>query len=252
MKFTKEVIEMIKKFIISNVSKNPDGITQHTCDYFKITKPTVLKYINELIKDNIIEKQGSNKRPNYQLVKIVYKWKYTNNNLEEDILWSKDISPLLGKLSSNVKEVCQYGFTEMVNNVIDHSDARIIIVELIIDHLSLELKVIDNGIGIFRKIKNALGLEHSKHAILELAKGKFTSDPENHSGEGIFFTSRVFDQFMIFSHKLSFVGLGNQEGTLWEDDLDVNGTGVIMKIRRDSSMRLSDIFNDYADPDKDP
>ncbi|MCD4741112.1 MAG: MarR family transcriptional regulator [Desulfobacteraceae bacterium] len=57
MKFTKEVIEMIKNFIISNISDNPDGITQHTCDYFKITKPTVLKYINELVEDNIIEKQ---------------------------------------------------------------------------------------------------------------------------------------------------------------------------------------------------
>ncbi|MCK5101033.1 MAG: hypothetical protein KAR45_23185, partial [Desulfobacteraceae bacterium] len=90
MKFTKEVIEMIKAFIISNITDNPNTITQYTCDYFKITKPTVLKYIKELVKDEIIEKQGSNRKPDYQLVKTVYKWKYTNKNLEEDILWSKD------------------------------------------------------------------------------------------------------------------------------------------------------------------
>ncbi|MCD4741111.1 MAG: DUF4325 domain-containing protein [Desulfobacteraceae bacterium] len=191
-------------------------------------------------------------KPNYQLVKTVYKWDYTNKNLEEDILWSKNISPLLGELSNNIKEICQYGFTEMVNNVIDHSEARELIVELIVDHLSLEFRIIDNGIGIFRKIKNALGLEHSKYSILELAKGKFTSDPENHSGEGIFFTSRVFNWFLIVSHKLTFEGLGHQEGTLWEDISDLDGTGVVMKIRKDSTIRLSDIFNEYANPDKDP
>ncbi|MBU8911105.1 MAG: DUF4325 domain-containing protein [Desulfobacterales bacterium] len=252
MKFTGEVVELIKKYIISNVSKNPNTLTQQTCDYFQITKPTVLKYINELVKENIIEKQGSNRYPNYQLVKTEYEWEYSNKNLEEDILWSKDVAPLLGELNSNVKEVCQYGFTEMVNNVIDHSEAEKLIVEMIVDYLHIELRVIDNGIGIFRKIKNVLGLEYSKHSILELAKGKFTSDPENHSGEGIFFTSRVFDAFMIKSHKLTFFGLGNKDGIIWEEKDDFPGTGVLMKIKKNSPIRLINIFNEYADPDKDP
>ena len=252
MKFTKEVVALIKKFIISNISKHPNKITQQTCDYFQITKPTVLKYINELVKGNIIEKQGSNRYPRYQLVKTVHEWEYPNKNLEEDLLWSKDLSPLLGELTVNIKEICQYGFTEMVNNVIDHSGAKKLIIELIVDYLHIEIRVIDDGIGIFRKIKNALGLDHSKYAILELAKGKFTSDPENHSGEGIFFTSRVFDVFMIISHKLSFVGLGNRDGIIWEEKENFPGTSVLMKIKKDSPIRLIDIFNEYADPDKDP
>lgn len=43
-------------------------------------------------------------------------------------------------------------------------------------------------------------------AVHELFKGKLTTDIENHSGEGIFFTSRVLDGFAaisdgkIFSH----------------------------------------------------
>ena len=252
MKFTEEVIELIKNYIISNISKNPNKITQQTCEYFQITTPTVLKYINELIKSKIIEKPGSNRYPNYQLVKTLHEWQYPNQNLEEDILWSKHLSPLLGELNNNIKEVCQYGFTEMVNNVIDHSDAKKLIIKLILDYLHVEIRVIDDGVGVFQKIKKALGLEYSKQAILELAKGKFTSDPENHSGEGIFFTSRVFDTFVIVSHKLSFVGFGNREGTLWEDRDDLPGTGVLMKIKKDSPTQLITIFNEYADPDKDP
>ncbi|MDM8538835.1 STAS-like domain-containing protein, partial [Desulfobacterales bacterium HSG17] len=204
------------------------------------------------IKDNIIEKQGSNRYPNYQLVEITYKWEYLNQDLEEHILWTKDLSPLLGNLNNNIKDVCQYGFTEMANNVIDHSNAKKLSLVLLIDYLHVGIRVIDNGIGIFRKIKNDLGLEHSKHAILELAKGKFTSDPDNHTGEGIFFTSRIFDYFIIESHKLTFVGLGNDDGIFWEEKSDIPGTSVSMRIKKDSQVRLRDIFNEYADPDKDP
>ncbi len=252
MKFTEEVIALIKNYIISNVSENPNKITQKVCDHFGITKPTVLKYINELSEANIINKTGSNRYPGYRLVETVHKWEYPNVNLEEDVLWRKDLSPLLTDLKSNVKDICQYGFTEMVNNVIDHSDANFLNVELILDYLSIRIWVNDDGVGIFRKIKKVLGLEHSKHAILELAKGKFTSDPENHSGEGIFFTSRAFKRFMITSHKLTFYGAANSDGVLWEEKEDLLGTFVHMRINKNSQIQLADIFNEYADPDRDP
>ena len=252
MKFIKEIVDLIKNYIISNISDNPNKITQQTCEYFKITKPTVLKYINELVEDKIIKKAGSNRYPNYKLVKTDYNWEYTNKNLEEDVLWRESIFPLLKELNKNVKEICQYGFTEMVNNVIDHSDAKKLTVQLTIDYLNIQLFVQDNGVGIFQKIKDTLKLEHTNHAILELAKGKFTSDPENHSGEGIFFTSRAFHDFMIVSHKLTYYGTGNEDGMIWEAKEDYNGTLVALEIKKDSSTQLEDIFNEYADPDKDP
>ncbi len=252
MKFTKEVVEMIKIFLIQNATGNPDTLTAMTCDHFRITKPTVYKYISELIKDKIIEKAGSGRFPKYQLVKTVYHWEHENRNLEEDIIWSKDISPLLKGIRSNVKEICQYGFTEMVNNVIDHSGAETLMIWLSVDYLNLNLIVSDNGIGIFKKIQQDLGLEYPSQAILELAKGKFTSYPENHSGEGIFFTSRVFDEFSIFSHQLIFAGSGNEEGFIFEGKNDLQGTNVVMAIRKNSPTLLKAVFDEYADPDKDP
>ncbi|MCP3873702.1 MAG: DUF4325 domain-containing protein [Desulfobacteraceae bacterium] len=252
MRFTEEVVELIKKYIITNVSSNPNQITQQTCEHFGITKPTVLKYLKELDRDRIVEKTGSNRYPKYKLVQTKKRWEYKNKNLEEDIIWRNDISPDLKSLNANVRNICQYGFTEMVNNVIDHSESDNIIIWLIYDFLNVEFRIIDRGIGIFRKIKRALGLERSNQAILELAKGKFTSDPENHSGEGIFFTSRVFDTFVIISHRLNFVGSGNVDGVIWEGQRDIDGTGVLMRINKTSSAQLKDIFDEYADPNKDP
>ncbi len=252
MKFTEEVINAIKKFIIDNVSKNPNQITSRTCDYFQISRPTVLKYIGELIESGILEKTGPNRYPNYQLVKTKYDWEYENQNLEEDLLWTRDISPKLKALQGNVKTICQYGFTEMVNNVIDHSESDKLIIRLTIDYLNVLISIFDNGIGIFRKIKADLGLDHPRQSILELAKGKFTSDPENHTGEGIFFTSRVFERFAIHSHELSYYGFGNSDGVILEDKDDIPGTLVLMQIKKNSSTQLVDIFNQFSDPDKDP
>ena len=62
----------------------------------------------------------------------------------------------------------------------------------------------DNGVGIFKKIQTELRLLDERHAILELAKGKLTTDPKRHTGEGIFFSSRMFDQFDILSGGIFF------------------------------------------------
>ena len=53
----------------------------------------------------------------------------------------------------------------------------------------------DYGVGIFKKIQDYFGYNSIDDAINELFKGKITTDTDNHSGEGIFFTSRLMDQF---------------------------------------------------------
>lgn len=66
------------------------------------------------------------------------------------------------------------------------------------------LVIHDDGEGIFHKITKQLKLCDERHAVLELAKGKFTTDPKNHTGEGIFFSSRMFDDFAILSGTVYF------------------------------------------------
>lgn len=52
-------------------------------------------------------------------------------------------------------------------------------VKLIEDAMKTYIVVEDNGIGIFKKIKNDLSLQDEHQSLLELAKGKFTSNPKN-------------------------------------------------------------------------
>ena len=252
MKFTKEIEKAIKTFIIEQVPSHKNDIVTFTMKHFGISKPTAAKFLNQLISESSIEMNRKGRYPDYSLVTKKYFFTYKlKDKLEEDVIFRKDILPLLSGLQENVQRIVQYCFTEMVNNVIDHSNAKIMNVTVALNALNIKIWVIDNGVGIFKKIQKDLGFEDPKHSILELAKGKFTSDPEKHSGEGIFFTSRLCDEFAILSDNLFFSG-HHENDWLLEKPNSTLGTAVSMVIEKKSNLNISDIFNEYADPDKQP
>ena len=161
-------------------------------------------------------------------------------NRHEDQVWRTYVEPQLADLRENVMRICQYSFTEMFNNAIEHSEGKHALVKIERTARSVSLMVHDDGIGIFEKIKSNFGLEDYRHAILELAKGKLTTDPKHHSGEGIFFTSRVFDEFAIAANKYQFMHHNRLDGDwlIENEELVGNGTMVNMKIAVDSPRTL--------------
>ena len=102
----------------------------------------------------------------------------------------------------------------------------------------------DNGIGIFKKIENDLSLQDEHQSLLELAKGKFTSNPKEHSGEGIFFSCRACDLFLIHSDSLTYsLDRASDNGKFIETDKDLednnfSGTLVLMAMNNNSSNSL--------------
>lgn len=141
----------------------------------------------------------------------------------------------------------------MVNNVIDHSGGKHVYVSAIRDKQKIMIFVLDDGEGIFRRIKRLCGLIDEHQALFELSKGKLTTDPDNHTGEGIFFTSRVFDEFEIDSKDVRFSHDDQFEfDYILETEFSRNeaGTAVYMLINRDSERDIQAVFDDYAEPDE--
>jgi len=150
-------------------------------------------------------------------------------------------------MPENVLDIWHYGFTEMFNNAMDHSTGHSISVSISRTAVSTEIFIRDDGVGIFKKIQKALNLLDERHAILELAKGKLTTDPKRHSGEGIFFTSRMFDEFDILSGGLFFTHVfGGTHDWLLERDKFQSGTAVWMKVNNHSSRTTTKIFSQYT------
>jgi len=82
-----------------------------------------------------------------------------------------------------------------------------------------------------------------RQATLELAKGKFTTDPKRHTGEGIFFTSKMVDAFDISSGGVYFTSMSPIDNR--------KGTTVWMKLKNTSDKSRKEVFDAYASPDND-
>jgi hypothetical protein len=138
----------------------------------------------------------------------------------------------------------------MINNAIDHSGSSEVQVGLRKNAIFTEVSVMDNGEGIFRKIQRELNLFDPREAILELAKGKLTTSPQNHSGEGIFFTSRLVDEFEIQSGRLHFRHDQGAFDFLTERPADVAGTLVLMRLANDSPRAMRAVFDEFSDQEE--
>ena len=84
-------------------------------------------------------------------------------------------------------------------------------------------------------------------AIQDLLKGKETTAPEAHSGEGIFFTSKIADFLTIksFGKKVVFDNVG--QDIYIKDVQSSKGTKVDFVLGLKSKKKLSDLFNQYTD-----
>jgi uncharacterized protein (DUF1330 family) len=138
----------------------------------------------------------------------------------------------------------------MVNNAIDHSQSTWIDVILIEVDNRIIFEVRDNGIGAFRNIMQKKNLASELEAIQELLKGKTTTLPHSHSGEGIFFTSKIADIFVLDSFEYRLRVDNEIQDVFIEKPESFIGTKVRFEIKKDSGKHLNDIFFEYqAEPD---
>lgn len=241
----------IRDFLTGLISKNEESIVRTASEKFGISRQAVNRHLKALINEGLVVAQGNTRNRKYSLSIILHK-EYTfkiTPALEEDTVWRQYMAPLLKVVSGNVLEICQYGFTEMLNNAIDHSEGTKVTASIELTAAGIKLSIQDDGVGIFNKIKRELHLDDESHAILELSKGKLTTDPSRHSGEGIFFTSRGFDHFLILAGHLHFMHSFGERDWLIEHGRKFDGTYVEMQIAVNAERTIKEIFDKFASSD---
>lgn len=254
MSFNKQKRDAIKHYLMEKISEHDPDLVLRTVTAFGTTKNTVYRYLRELASDQLIAKTKSG----YRLMGIQEIYYIPLNNLtpeEDDVFFTQTILPQIRDLPQNLIHIWYYCFTEMMNNVIDHSQAKEATVVFARDAVNTTVLLQDNGIGIFHKIQDYYHLPTIEDAILELFKGKLTTDAENHSGEGIFFTSRIMDRFAaisdgkIFSHTEYDELIADMTEEGFDDTVHSQGTTILMKISNVSKKTTKEIMDQYSDED---
>lgn len=250
MKFNEEKKKSIILYLLEKMHHEDEEISKTVSQAFSVNQNTIHTYINELIEKNIIKRVCRGK---YELIKqdYYYKLKRSEGDLDTDTYaFDQCLQPHIGDLSENIRSIWNYSFSEMINNVMDHSFAENVSVVVEQDYLNTDVLIADDGVGIFEKIKEYFGFSSLDAAICELFKGKLTTDSKNHSGEGIFFTSKMMDEFFIVSSGKIFTNNKYDSSRVMDIAAqNIKGTCVVMSLSNFSQKTPQEIFDLYANVD---
>lgn len=241
----------VREFILRNIREHPDSIVALAVEKFGRSRAAINKYVVRLQDEGLVNAHGKTRARRYALKPLASKVFSIDvtPGLAEDHIWRFRAQPLLEGTPGNVSGICKYGFTEMLNNVIDHSASPKCLIGIRRTYADVEILIRDYGIGIFKKIQHDFGLTDAREALLELSKGRLTSDKTRHSGEGIYFTSRMFDRFQIASGSLLYER-NRQEDDEWlietEDrNAPSDGTRVYLRVSTGIKSTTQDVFEKY-------
>jgi hypothetical protein len=241
--------EQIKQFILSAVPDHPRDIVPLTARQFQVTPTTVHRHLNKLLQQGEVIKTGRTRGAVYFL-KLALQRNLTFSikpSLDENQVWMEHFHEPFSALAENVYSICKYGFRNIFNNAVHHSQGTTITVSTKIRDTFVDIRILDDGVGTFKKIKNTLKLENERASILEITKGKLTTDPDNHTGAGIYFTSRAVDKYAMASSDLGYMRNNLEDDWFIETSKDqVKGTGVALQINLNSSTLLQDVFGQYS------
>lgn len=249
MKRTSETKQSVIIYLLEKINEKTKSLSKVVSEVFGISANTVHTYINELIEQGIIKKT---KRDEYELVthQTVHTFRRREGELESDtVAYEVCLAERVKHLPENVGHIWSYALSEMVNNVIDHSQAETMQVIVAQNYFKTYVTVLDDGVGIFEKIKNHFSFPSLDAAICELFKGKLTTDETNHSGEGIFFTSRMMDSFLISSGGKIFTTSKYNNDVILNVEEPPTGTCVFMALSNFTQRSAREVFDLYSDTD---
>jgi len=249
--------------IILKLASEKDVIT--TKDIFSklgISRQAASHHLRSLVKQGLLIKRGKTIGSYYILAQKALllvtdrvHMRLRREGLEEHGVFTtfRDQTPFMRELKENISSILFYAFSEMLNNAIEHSRSKWIEIEISRNDINLNFIISDFGIGVFRNVMNTRNLNSEIEAIQDLLKGKTTTAPHSHSGEGIFFTSKVADTFILDSFGYRLRVDNTIDDVFIEKPEKMNhGTKVEFNIALGSSRHLSEIFGRFVVNQKEP
>jgi anti-sigma regulatory factor (Ser/Thr protein kinase) len=212
-----------------------------------VSPATSHRMLRAAVDGGMLEAHGRGRAARYRLRRIRHR--YGLAGLAEDRVWTRAANEIekVRPLAADEKASLQYAGTEVINNAIDHSRGRSLEVTVGFEASVTIMTVRDDGVGVFRRVCEDFGFPSAHEAIVQLEKGKLTSDPSRHSGEGLFFSSKAVTRFRLESQGVAWV-VDNQVGDRAVAPSEVRrGTQVVLAVVNGHTPRLEEVFRAYTD-----
>lgn len=249
----------VRTYIENEIKKKKELRTATIVAATDVSRQYVNRMLRELVQEGKLIRIGKSNRARYvlaekraientKLKETLFTKTFANKGIEEDQVLNqiRQQTGILLSLPENVEKIIDYAFTEMLNNAIEHSLSKEISVKMQRRKEGIRFTVVDRGIGIFNNIMKKKKFATELEAIQDLLKGKQTTIPDRHSGEGIFFTSKLAEKFSIksFSKTLLYDNIIND--VFLSDSTSLKGTRVDFWVPVSSQINISDVFRQYT------
>jgi anti-sigma regulatory factor (Ser/Thr protein kinase) len=237
----------ISRWITAAVLAHPDDLASHLALRLAITRRSATTLMRRLETAQWLAREGTSRKPVWRpglLRQAVHR--YALADLDEALPWARDFAPLF-TLSPTVARNAQHAFTELLNNAIDHSGGTCVTVSIRQTPTHLQLLVSDDGCGLFDRIGKAFRIDDPALAMLELSKGKLTSQPDRHTGRGLYFTARIADVLDLHANHHAFQHRAWQRHQ-WQRTraMPHPGTAVFVAIALDSTLGLDEVMRAHS------
>ena len=249
----RQKLEAITQWITAAAQRRPHGLDVELAARMNVSLRSARRTLARLVELNWLVREGSARRPEWRpgLLRQVVQ-RYELAGLEEDLPWSLDFAPHF-VLPPNLLRLVQQAFCELLNNAIGHSGGSHVTVSLRQTANQVQLLVSDNGVGLFERIAQTFSIASPALAMLELSKGKLTSQPQRHTGEGLFFTSRLADVFDLHANDAAFQQRAwDERGWHAQRALRHTGTSIYAAFALDTPRTLDGVRRAYSVGAADP
>lgn len=245
------VKERVRVAALQLLEQSPEVSIAEVTGRTGLTRQTASTHLRALVSEGVLEATGSGRGLRFRLRREETRFTFGLEGLEEDRAWAQvaERVPQVTKLSKEAYAIVHFGFTELLNNAIDHSGGTRADVRIGEAAGRLVFEIEDDGEGAFEHVRRLTGLSSPLEALQDLTKGKVTTDPSRHTGQGIFFASRALDRFILEANRLKLLMDNVVADVAWGESSRERGTLVRGEIAFDSERRIKDVFDAYSGDD---
>jgi hypothetical protein len=213
-----------------------------------LTRQAVHRHLREMVEQRELFPVGAGRGARYVAKRTSLRLRRPRAGLDEGQLYEEIEGQLdeLRALPRRASRIVHYVFTEMVNNAVDHSRGKWVDVAIDVGRERVAVEIADDGIGAFANVRAALKLSSDLEAIGEISKGKTTTDPERHSGQGLFFASKAVELFTLESGALKWLVDGRVGDNAIASAPERQGTLVHFEVAHDTDRDLRALFDEYT------
>ena len=216
----------------------------------RVAAATAHRLLHALVTGGVLQRHGKGPAARYRLRRV--RRRFRRAGLDEQRAWEEVAAEIarIRPLDTEAFRSLAYAASEILNNAVDHSRGRTVEVSVSFERGGATVTTVrDDGVGVFRRVCDDFGFATPEDAIVQLEKGKLTSDPERHSGEGLFFTSKAVSCFRIESQGTAWI-VDNLVGDSGIGPSDTRrGTSVRLEVAPGHVPRLEDVFAAHTDPE---